>query len=505
MSDKNKHRPMVPRGGETKRRGTGDETSERLHSTDEAGEPSPIGTRSREGGRRVTEPVEGKEAGQQNPRPFYTGLDWVAEVARRRPKEALTTLAHHITLDVLRQAYEQTRKDAAVGVDGQSWHQYGQHLEANLEDLHGRFQSGRYKAPPVRRAHIPKDGGSKTRPIGVPTLEDKVLQRAVAMVLEQVYEQEFVDCSYGFRRGRSQHQALEVVWKSATRLAGGYVLDVDIEGFFDNLDHSHLRRLLDIRVRDGVIRRTIDKWIKAGVLEGGQVHHPTKGTPQGGVISPLLSNIYLHYVLDTWFEDEVRPRLRGRATLVRYADDVVIVFEWAEDARRVMDVLPKRFGKYGLNLHPEKTQLVPFKRPRDDDDDDDPGPGSFTFLGFTLHWWKSYKGKWVIRRKTSKKSMKRFLVEVRQWLKRHRHMKVREQHAMLCRKLRGHYNYFGVTSNGRALSRVRQWVTRCWRQTLNSRAQKPHMPWERFRKLLQRYVLPVGRIVRKYVASAASP
>jgi len=505
MSDKNKrHRPMVPPGEETKSGGMGGETSERLHSTAEAGEPT-RGTRWREGGRRTTEPVEGKGAGPSGPSTSYTGLDWVAEVARRRPDAVLTTLSHHITLDVLRTAYRRTRKDGAVGVDGRTWHEYGRCLEENLEDLLERFRSGRYRAPPVLRAHIPKGRGSKTRPIGIPTLEDKVLQRAVAMVLEPIYEQDFRDCSWGFRPKRSQHQALEQVWRAAMQMKDAVVLEVDIEGFFDNLDHGQLRSFLDTRVRDGVIRRTIDKWIKAGVFESGQVTRSTKGTPQGGVISPLLSNIYLHHVLDTWFEDEVRPRLRGRCELVRYADDIVIVFARAEDARRVRDVLPKRFAKYGLTLHPDKTRLVPFHRPRDTNDDDGDGPGTFTFLGFTLYWGRARKGGWVVRRKTSKGSMKRFVVKVRDWLMRIRHRPVRDQHAELCRKLKGHDAYFGVTGNARALSRLRQYVARCWQQALNSRAQNKHMPWPRFERLLKDYPLPPGSLIRSVYRNAASP
>jgi group II intron reverse transcriptase/maturase len=234
---------------------------------------------------------------------------------------ALTTLAHHIDVDFLREAYRRTRKDGAPGVDRQTADEYAQNLEANLQALLDRFKSGTYRAPPVKRVHIPKGDGSKTRPIGIPTFEDKVLQRAVAMVLEAIYEQEFLDCSYGFRPNRSAHQALDALWKTLTEMKGGWVLEVDIKGFFDSLDHGHLRGFLDQRVRDGVLRRAVDKWLKAGVMEAGVLTHPDAGTPQGGVVSPLLANVYLHEVLDRWFETQVRPRLVGRATLIRYADD----------------------------------------------------------------------------------------------------------------------------------------------------------------------------------------
>src|ERR1700692_1928502 len=249
-----------------------------------------------------------------------TRLQRVAELAREMPQQALSTLAHHIDEDFLREAYRRNRKDGAVGIDGQTAEDYETNLEANLASLLARFKSGRYRAPAVRRVHIPEGDGTKTRPIGVPSFEDKVLQRAVAMVLEAIYEQRFDGGSYGFRPGRSAHQALETLWKKLMDMGGGMVVDVDIQAFFDTLDHTVLRRFLDQRVRDGVLRRTIDKWLKAGVLEKGALSYPESGTPQGGVISPLLANVYLDEVLDRWFEAEVKPRLEGEAFLVRYAD-----------------------------------------------------------------------------------------------------------------------------------------------------------------------------------------
>ena len=258
----------------------------------------------------------------------------IAELARQAPEMVFTSLAHHIDRDVLHAAYAATRKDGAVGLDGQTADDYAENLEANLQSLLDRFKSGQYVAPPVRRVHIPKGDGRTTRPIGIPTFEDKVLQRAVLMVLESVYEQDFRDCSFGFRPGRSAHQALQHLWEQTMLMGGGWMIDLDIQGFFDALDHSHLRRFLDQRVRDGVLRRAIDKWLKAGVLEDGRVSRSVLGTPQGGVVSPLLANIYLHHVLDVWFTTEVQPRLRGRSVLVRYADDVVIVVQRESDAHR---------------------------------------------------------------------------------------------------------------------------------------------------------------------------
>jgi RNA-directed DNA polymerase len=430
--------------------------------------------------------------GTPSPQDISTRLQRIAELARRAP-EALTTLAHHIDVEFLREAYRRTRKDGATGVDGQTAAAYAEKLEANLRDLLDRFKSGTYKAPPVRRVHIPKGDGSKTRPIGIPTFEDKVLQRAVAMVLEAVYEQDFLDCSYGFRPGRSAHDALQAFWDGLMAMHGGWVLEVDIQGFFDTLDHGHLRAFLDQRVRDGVLRRTINKWLKAGVLDGATLSHPEAGTPQGGVISPLLANVYLHEVLDKWFGAEVRPRLKGRVLLIRYADDVAIAFSLEADARRVMDVLPKRFGRFGLTLHPDKTRLVRFGQPRADDGPEE--PGSFDLLGFTHFWGKSRRGSWVVRRKTARSRFGRALLRVGQWCRRNLHRSVGEQHRRLVQALRGHYAYFGITGNSSALARFLYEVRRVWRKWLDRRSGRGTMPWDRFERLVARYPLPPARVV----------
>lgn len=269
------------------------------------------------------------------------------------------------------------------------------------------------------------------RPIGIPTLEDKVLQRGVVMVLEAIYEQDFLDCSYGFRPGRSAHQALEALWKGLVGLGGGWVVEVDIKSFFEDVDHGHLRSFLEQRVRDGVVRRAIDKWLKAGVMEAGAVRYPDTGTPQGGVISPLLANIYLHKVLDEWFETEVRPRLTGKSFLVRYADDLVIGFANEEDARRVMTVLSKRFERYGLTLHPTKTRLIDFRRPLPSSDS-----GTFELLGFTHFWGQSRKGKSVVQRKTASSRFSRALQRISAWCRAHRHLAVAEQHKVLVESAR---------------------------------------------------------------------
>ena len=460
-------------------------------------------------GRRDMGSLEGTMEGTPSPEDISPGIQRVAELARTVPELAFTTLAHHIDLEHLKEAYKRTRKDAAVGVDGQTAAEYGRDLEANLRTLEGRFKTGEYKAPPVRRVHIPKGDGRSTRPIGVPTLEDKVLQRAVVMVLEPIFEQDFLPCSYGFRPHRSAHQALDALWTGLMKMHGGWVLEVDIKSFFDTLDHGHLRSFLDRRVRDGVIRRMIDKWLKAGVMEEGSLSYPEAGTPQGGVISPLLANIYLHEVLDTWFEQQVKPHLRGEAFLIRYADDFVIAFALEHDAQRVFEALPKRFAKYGLSLHPEKTRLVPFGRPPGKPTDQRPPdgsePGAFDLLGFTHYWKVSRKGSWVIARKTAKSRLARAVKKITQWCKTYRHLPVKDQQKALARKLMGHFAYYGITGNGWSLKQFRHQVVCAWCTWLRRRSQKAHLSWERFNRLLERYPLPPVRVVHSVYRHAASP
>jgi len=426
-----------------------------------------------------------------------TKLERIAKLAKGAPEMAFQTLAHHIDIDWLKEAYERTRKDGAVGVDGQSAAEYAGDLEGNLQRLLDRAKSGTYFAPPVRRVHIPKGSGGETRPLGIPTFEDKVLQRAVVMVLEAVYEQDFYDCSYGFRPRRSAHQALQELWKQSMKTGGGWVLEIDVRKFFDSLDHGHLRDVIRRRVVDGVLLRLIGKWLNAGVLEDGAITRPESGTPQGGVISPMLANIFLHAVLDEWFERDVRPRLAGEARLVRYADDAVMLFANEKDARRVLEVLPKRLEKYGLTLHPDKTRLVEFQRPdrRSKGDDDPKGPGTFDLLGFTHFWGRTRSGSWVVKRKTAKDRFRRALARVVDWCRRHRHDPVREQRASLARKLNGHYAYFGMTGNYASLGRFYYETVRAWHKWLSSRSQRGSLSWERFNEILRRLCLPKPRIV----------
>ncbi len=435
----------------------------------------------------------------------------IAALAKQSPEMAFTSLAYLMDIDWLKEAYRRTRKDGAAGVDGVTAEDYEQDLESNLQSLLDRAKSGTYKAPPVRRVYIPKGGSStETRPLGIPTLEDKVLQRAVVMLLEPVYEQDFLDCSYGFRPGRSAHQAL-TSFRDQTmtgRPKGGWVLEVDVRKFFDNLDHQHLRQFLQLRVRAGVLLRLIDKWLKAGVMENGNVSHPDSGTPQGGVVSPLISNVFLHYVLDQWFEQDVKPRMCQRAFLIRYADDFVMGFRNERDAHRVMEVVPKRFGRYGLTVHPTKTKLVrllpPSSRKGRNEPPDD-RPGTFDLLGFTHYWARSRNGYWVVKLKTAKDRFTRAVRNIDHWCRANRHLPIREQHKKLNEKLRGHYAYYGVTGNSGALTRFLHEVGPRWRRWLNRRNNLRSMTWEKFSAILRRYPLAPVRTVRSTLRRAANP
>jgi RNA-directed DNA polymerase len=390
-------------------------------------------------------------SGTPSPTTGSTKLHRIATLAREAPQRVLTALAHHIDVAFLREAFRRTRKDGAPGVDGQTAAAYAETLDTNLASLVDRLKAGTYIAPPVRRAYVPKEEGGAVRPLGIPSFEDKVLQRAITMVLEAIYEQDFLDCSYGFRPRRSAHQMLQALWEQVMRLRGGWILKVDIQSYFDTIDHHHLRRMLDQRVRDGVMRRTIDKWLNAGVLEQGRVTHPDAGVPQGSGVAPILANVFLHVILDAWFEQVVKPRLDGEATLYRFADDVVIVCAAERDAQRLMTVLPKRLAKYGLTLHPTKTRVIRFTRPPYTPQGQRAKAagrsGTFALLGFPHYWGRSRQGNWVVKRQTAVKRLSRALHRFNVWCHHHRHAPVAWQHQQLVPKLRGHYAYYGITGN----------------------------------------------------------
>jgi RNA-directed DNA polymerase len=446
--------------------------------------------------------------GTPRPEPVFTKQQRIAELARNAPDMAFTNLAHHIDIEWMLTAHARTRKDGAVGVDGQTADEYEVNLESNLQDLLNRAKSGTYVAPPVRRVHIPKAGSShETRPLGIPTFEDKILQRAVLLALEPVYETDFLDASHGFRPKRGAHGALGSLWKQAMNLGCCYIVDVDLRKFFDTIDHGQLREFLKRRVRDGVILRLIGKWLNAGVLEDGVHTTPDQGAPQGGVLSPLLSNMFLHYVLDQWFEEEVRPRLKGEAFLIRYADDFVIGVAREDDAQRIMEVLPKRMSKYGLTVHPEKTRLIRFHP--DDDDDSEPSaanrslPRTFDFLGFTHYWGRTRRGGWVIKRKTARSRLERALRALSDWCRVNRHQPIPVQHQILKRKLQGHYGYYGITGNFFSLQEFLEGARQIWKRWLSRRRRAGYMTWSEFALLERKYGLPKARVVHSLLGQVA--
>ncbi len=423
-----------------------------------------------------------------------TKLDRIAEQAVQRPEMQFTTLAHLIDEEFLREAFGHIKKKAAAGVDGVTAEKFARELDANIASLYQRMRSGRYKAPPVRRIWLEK-GDGKQRPIGIPALEDKILQRAVVMLLERIYEQVFHDCSHGFRPKRSPHHALREIRENCMNMGINWILDADIKGYFDSIQHDLLREFLHKKMNDGTIIRFIGKWLNAGVLEEGKWSSSDIGTPQGGVISPLLSNIFLHYVLDEWFEQEIKPRLKGRCFLARFADDFVIGLELESDARKVMEVLPKRFTRFGLTIHPTKTKLIEFGRPNREQTSGK-GKGTFDFLGFTHYWARSKRGYWVIKRKTRAKKLRAVMTAMWKWCKYNRHMPIAEQGKILRQKLHGHYQYFGITGNSKLLDVYLRYTERAWWYWLGRRHRSGYIAWKRFTEHhLVHFPLPRPRIV----------
>lgn len=419
-----------------------------------------------------------------------TELSKVADRAKQDPTAKMYSLARLIDADALRRAYDRIRKDAAVGVDGITKEQYGQRLEDNLKELHERMRAGRYRHQPIRRVHIPKAPG-KTRPIGISCIEDKIVQGALTEVLQAIYEQDFLDCSYGFRPGRSAHDALRAVDAMAFKEGITWILEADIQAFFDSLDRTRLMEMLRLRVADESFLRLVGKCLHVGVLDGEEFTEPNEGTTQGSVISPMLGNIYLHHVLDTWLE-QTRPALEGYVRLVRYADDFVIGFSSKETAETALVLLRQRMEAFGLKLHPDKTRLVPFGRPPAGTSGD--GPGTFDFLGFTLLWSRARSGGWKVTMKTRKARLQRALCVISEFCRRHRHDPLKEQHASLTRRLQGHLNYFGVNGNSRATSTVVHAATRIWFKWLDRRSQRGRLNWERFNDYLSDFPLPVPKV-----------
>ena len=416
----------------------------------------------------------------------------IATKAQSNANEIFTSLSHYLSEEYLLSSFRKLRKSAATGIDGETCEDYELNLLGNIHSLHERLKSGQYKAPNIRRTWIDKGGGKK-RPLGISTTEDKIVQRAVTDILNNIYEQDFYDLSYGFRIKRSAHQALKKVHAGCMNRKIRYVLDADIEGCFDNFDHGILRELLTKRVKDKGILRLIDQWLKVGIVDGNAMHLNSKGTPQGNIISPLLCNVYLHYVLDQWMMETVRPLLKGEIFMVRYADDFVIGFEYQEDALKVMNTLPKRMNKYGLRIHPEKTKLVDFNPY---------GNGkvpTIDFLGFTHYWTKSKKGIAIIKRRTTAKGLRKGISKIEDYCKDHRHERLKVQHKKLKSKLHGLYQYHGIRSNFQALKAFYRTVHQRWFYWLNRRSQTNSYTWKGYKKLLEHFVFPRPRIIHNNV------
>jgi len=423
-------------------------------------------------------------------RSMSPGLMKVAERAKRHPDKQMLSLAHHIDEAALERVYRRLRRNAAVGVDGITVEHYGEQLAANLQALRARMKAGQYRHQPIRRVNIPKENGT-SRPIGISTVEDKIVQGALRDVLEAIYEQDFFDSSYGFRPRRSAHDAIRELNRVITGGSANYIVEADIVSFFDSIDRTKLMKMLRDRIADETLMRLVGKCLNVGILEGERYLEANEGTAQGSSLSPLLGNVYLHHVLDVWYERVVRPRLKGRSALIRYADDFVLCFELADDAQRVWSVLEQRFAEFGLALHPKKTRSFRFQPPRDGDGH---GSATFDFLGFTVHWQRGLTGTWRVALRTRKARLGRAIQAVSDWCRRHRHKPIDEQRLALTRKLNGHYNYFGVNGNSKALSRLYYEVHRVWRTWLNRRSQRARMTWKRFTELRRAHPLPLPQI-----------
>ncbi len=429
-------------------------------------------------------------------------LSRLTELAKEDPARRFVSIAHWLTVEALLEAFYSLRKDAAAGVDGVTFRDYEKQAIGNIRELHERVKGKRYRAQPLRRIYIPKEDG-RTRPISIPALEDKIVQKATVTLLNAIYEQDFLACSYGFRPGRSAHQALDEVGRSICCGPISCVLELDIVSYFDSIVRQQLMEMVERRIGDGSILRLIRKWIHMGVIDDGRLLVSKTGTGQGQIISPLLANVYLHHVLDLWMENEVRPRLKGKVIEVRYGDDAVFCFQYLEDAQKVLQVLPKRFAKYGLTLHPDKTRLVPFGRSAlAQAERDGTQPATFDFLGFTHICARSRRGKFTVHVKTMKKRLRRALLALAEWCRAHRHDAVEQQQHVLNAKLRGHYQYYGLPTNYRSLRQFYRGVQRLWHKWLNRRTRGRTLPWPRYKQLLRRHPLLRPRIMHAWASTA---
>lgn len=447
----------------------------------------------REGATAPHTPDPGPEIGMR------AALARLRAAVRRNKEEQLTSLYHHVyAVENLREAYLGLKRGAAAGVDGETWQQYGQNLEANLQVLAGRLRRGAYRAQPVRRVYIPKADG-RQRPLGIPALEDKIVQSVVSQILTAIWEEEFLGFSYGFRPGRSPHQGLDALAVGIQEKRVNWVLDVDIRGFYDTLAHEWLVKFVEHRIGDRRVIGLIQKWLKAGVMEAGEWTPSEEGTPQGGIISPVLANVYLHYAFDLWVQQWRKRNAHGDMIVVRYADDFVVGFEHREDAERFQGELAERLAKFNLELHAEKTRLIEFGRSAavNREKRGEGKPATFDFLGFTHRCGRTRKGRFAVVRQTMSKRLRAKLKAVKLELKRRRHLPLPEQARWLAAVLRGHYQYYGVPYNSRALATFRFRVVALWKRALDRRSQRKRNPWERMERLARQW-LPNPKICHPY-------
>jgi group II intron reverse transcriptase/maturase len=428
----------------------------------------------------------------------------LAELAKEDPDRKFFSIAHLLTPQALYKAFWSLRKDASAGVDRVTYADYEKQVRQNIPKLHERLNSKAYRVQPLRRVYIPKEDGKAQRPISIPALEDKIVQKAMVDLLSPIYEQDFLDCSYGFRPGRGAQDALDEVGRVLCREPTSCVLELDIKSYFDSIVREQLMEMIEERISDASILRLIRKCISVGVIDDGRLLQSETGTGQGQIISPLLANVYLHFVLDMWIEHEVKPRLRGKVFLIRYADDAVLCFQYREDAEKVLTILPKRFAKYGLTLHPEKTRLVAFGREAlANASRAGTKPDTFDFLGFTHKCARSRRGYFTVHVKTMKKRLRRSLKRVAEWCQTHRHYDVDWQQATLNAKIRGHYQYYGRPTNYRCLWQFYRGVRQVWKKWLGRRTRGRTMTWEKYAKLLNRHPLLRPRITRSWAGAAS--
>ena len=427
-----------------------------------------------------------------------TKLNRITEMARQSPSLQFRTLAHLVNPQSMEGAFGQLKRNAAAGIDGVSVREYEQNLGRNLRELHERLKQKRYRAQPMRRVFINKEDGTK-RPLSIPVIEDKIVQRAVVEILNRIYEQDFLPCSYGYRPERNAHEAVDAIREKITTGKVSFVLDADIRDFFGSIDKKKLMEMLQRRVGDQDLLRIIGKWLHVGVMEEGRLLNPEMGVYQGSVISPILANLYLHVVLDEWVEHTVKPRMKGEVTLFRFCDDFIVCFQYKGDAEKFHSVLPKRFERFGLTLHPEKTRLIEFGRfSGDSARRQGQKPATFKFLGFVFFGSKTLHGKYCVGLKTISKRLGRKLNEVRQWCRERRHEPIWQQRIHLRQVMLGHYNYYGRRGNFRSLYQFSRGVIGAWKFWLGRRGQKEYWGWEQFRPILQRYPLPPPTITQNW-------